>query len=80
MAQKIYGVVRVLNTLKQGISVAGLEAGSAVLSKAATDLAAEFYPNAIIAVTNMHVVGEAKSVAINFHFSEVPIPASVLKV
>ena len=77
---KVYGVVRVMNTLKQGCNVAGLEAGSAVLSKTASDVAAEFYPNAIIAVTNHHVVGEQKSVMINFHFSQCPVPASVLKV
>jgi len=77
---KVYGVVRVMNTLKQGANVAGLEAGSAVLSKEASDVAAEFYPNAIIAVTNHHVVGEQKTVMVNFHFSQVPVPASVLKV
>ena len=42
MSQKIYGVVRVMNTLQQGGNVAGLEAGSAVLSQEATAAAAEF--------------------------------------
>ena len=77
---KVYGVLRVMNTLKQQNSVAGLEAGSAVLSRDASDVAAKFYPNAIIAVTNHHVVGEQKTVMVNFHFSQVPVPASVLKV
>ena len=80
MSQKIYGVVRVMNTLQQGGNVAGLEAGSAVLSQEATAAAAEFYPNSIIAVTNHHVVGEQKSVMVNFHFSQTPFPATVLKV
>ena len=60
--------------------MAGLEAGSAVLSQEATAAAAEFYPNSIIAVTNHHVVGEQKSVMVNFHFSQTPFPATVLKV
>ena len=60
--------------------MAGLEAGSAVLSQEATAAAAEFYPNSIIAVTNHHVVGEQKSVMVNFHFSQTPFPAAVLKV
>ena len=60
--------------------MAGLEAGSAVLSKEATAAAAEFYPNCAIAVTNHHVVGEQSSVMCNFHFSQTPFPASVLKV
>lgn len=77
---KVYGVVRVMNTLQQGRNVAGLEAGSAVLSQEATAAAAEFYPNCVIAVTNHHVVGEQKSVMCNFHFSQTPFPAAVLKV
>lgn len=77
---KVYGVVRVMNTLKNGNSVAGLEAGSAVLSKTATEAVAEFYPNCAIAVTNMHVVGEQSSVMLNFHFSQSPFPATVMKV
>lgn len=77
---KLYGVLRVMNTLKsQGNSVAGLEAGSCVLSKSATDAVSEFYPNSIVAVTNMHVVGEQRQVTVNFHFSQVPIPATVMK-
>ena len=80
MSKKIYGVVRVMNTLTQGTAVAGLEAGSAVLSKEATEAVQHLYPDAIIAVTNHHVVGEQKSVMLNFHFSQIPFPASVYKV
>ena len=80
MSQKYYGVVRVMNTLTQGTAVAGLEAGSAVLSKEATEAVQDIYPNSIIAVTNHHVVGEQKNVMLNFHFSQIPFPASVLKV
>ena len=80
MSHKYYGVVRVFNTLTQGTAVAGLEAGSAVLSKEATEAVQDIYPNSIIAVTNHHVVGEQKSVMLNFHFSQIPFPASVLKV
>ena len=78
--EKVYGVLRVMNTLKQGSSVAGLEAGSCVLSKECTDAVSEFYPNSIVAVTNMHVVGEQREVTVNFHFSALPIPATVMKV
>jgi hypothetical protein len=77
---KVYGVVRVMNTLQQGRNVAGLEAGSAVLSQEATAAAAELYPNCAIAITNHHVVGEQSSVMCNFHFSQTPFPATVLKV
>jgi len=80
MSQKCYGVVRVYNTLTQGTAVAGLEAGSAVLCKEATEAVQDLYPNSIIAVTNHHVVGEQKNVMLNFHFSQIPFPASVLKV
>ena len=80
MSHKYYGVVRVFNTLTQGTAVAGLEAGSAVLSKEATEAVQDIYPNSIIAVTNHHVVGEQKNVMLNFHFSQTPFPASVLKV
>lgn len=80
MSHKYYGVVRVFNTLTQGTAVAGLEAGSAVLSKEATEAVQDIYPNSIIAVTNHHVVGEQKNVMLNFHFSQIPFPASVLKV
>lgn len=80
MSQKLYGVVRVMNTLTQGTAVAGLEAGSAVFSKEATEAVQDIYPNSIIAVTNHHVVGEQKNVMLNFHFSQIPFPASVLKV
>lgn len=80
MSQKCYGVVRVYNTLTQGTAVAGLEAGSAVLCKEATEAVQDIYPNSIIAVTNHHVVGEQKNVMLNFHFSQIPFPASVLKV
>ena len=44
MSHKYYGVVRVMNTLTQGTAVAGLEAGSAVLSKEATE-AVQHLPN-----------------------------------
>tara|TARA_B100000683_G_scaffold251595_1_gene267760 strand:- start:289 stop:1911 length:1623 start_codon:yes stop_codon:yes gene_type:complete len=80
MPQKVYGVVRVFNTKDMGGAVGGLEAGSAVFSKEATDAMSSVYPNSIIAVTNYHVVGEQKSVMLNFHHSEIPFPASVLKV
>ena len=80
MSHKYYGVVRVMNTLTQGTSVAGLEAGSAVLCKEATEAVQDIYPDSIIAVTNHHVVGEQKNVMLNFHFSQIPFPASVLKV
>lgn len=80
MSGKVYGVVRVMNTLSNGSSVQGLEAGSAVFSKEATEFANEFYPDSIVAVTNMHVVGEQSQVMLNFHFSQIPFPASVLKV
>lgn len=80
MAQKVYGVVRVMNTITQGTAVAGLEAGSAVFCKEATEAAREHYPGCIIAVTNHHVVGEQSNVMLNFHFSQTPFPASVLKV
>ena len=80
MSHKYYGVVRVFNTLTQGTAVAGLEAGSAVLSKEATEAVQDIYPDSIIAVTNHHVVGEQKNVMLNFHFSQIPFPASVLKV
>lgn len=80
MSHKYYGVVRVMNTLTQGSAVAGLEAGSAVLCKEATEVVQDIYPNSIIAVTNHHVVGEQKNVMLNFHFSQTPFPASVLKV
>lgn len=80
MSHKYYGVVRVMNTITQGTAVAGLEAGSAVLSKEATEAVQDIYPNSIIAVTNHHVVGEQKNVMLNFHFSQTPFPASVLKV
>jgi len=77
---KVYGVVRVMNTIKNGSSVSALEAGSAVLSQEATEACAEFYPNCIVAVTNHHVVGEQTSVMCNFFFSQHPFPANVLKV
>lgn len=80
MSHKYYGVVRVMNTLTQGTAVAGLEAGSAVLCKEATEAVQHIYPDSIIAVTNHHVVGEQKNVMLNFHFSQIPFPASVLKV
>ena len=80
MPQKINGVVRVFNTKNMGGMVAGLEAGSAVLSHEATEAVQDIYPNSIIAVTNHHVVQEQKSVMLNFHYSEIPFPASVLKV
>lgn len=80
MAQKLYGVVRVMNTLTQGSAVAGLEAGSAVFSKEATETAHQYYPGCVVAVTNHHVVGEQKQVMLNFHFNQTPFPASVLKV
>ena len=80
MAQKVYGVVRVMNTLTQGSAVAGLEAGSAVFSKEATEAVQDHYQDCIIAVTNHHVVGEQKQVMLNFHFNQTPFPASVLKV
>ena len=80
MSHKYYGVVRVFNTLTQGSAVAGLEAGSAVLSKEATEVVQDMYPDSIIAVTNHHVVGEQKNVMLNFHFSQIPFPASVLKI
>ena len=57
MAQKVYGVVRVMNTLTQGSAVAGLEAGSAVFCKEATEAVQDHYQDCIIAVTNHHVVG-----------------------
>ena len=57
MSKKIYGVVRVMNKLTQGTAVAGLEAGSAVLSKA-TEAVQHLYPDAIIAVTNHRVSGQ----------------------
>jgi len=69
-----------MNTLTQGTAVAGLEAGSAVMCKEATEAVQDIYPNSIIAVTNHHVVGEQKNVMLNFHFSQTPFPASVLKV
>lgn len=80
MSNKFYSVVRVFNTLTQGSAVAGLEAGSAVFSKEATDAVQNHYQNCIIAVTNHHVVGEQKQVMLNFHFNQTPFPASVLKV
>ena len=80
MPQKINGVVRVFNTKNMDGKVAGLEAGSAVLSHEATEAVQDIYPNSIIAVTNHHVVQEQKSVMLNFHYSEIPFPASVLKV
>ena len=45
MSHKYYGVVRVFNTLTQGSAVAGLEAGSAVLSKEATEVVQDMYPD-----------------------------------
>lgn len=69
-----------MNTLTQGSAVAGLEAGSAVFSQEATDAVRDHYKNCVIAVTNHHVVGEQKQVMLNFHFSQTPFPASVLKV
>ena len=80
MPQKINGVVRVFNTKSIGGQVAGLEAGSAVFSQEATDAIQDIYPNSIVAVTNHHVVQEQKAVMLNFHHSEIPFPASVLKV
>lgn len=80
MPQKINGVVRVFNTKNIGGQVAGLEAGSAVFSQEATDAIKDIYPNSIIAVTNHHVVQEQTAVMLNFHHSEIPFPASVLKV
>ncbi len=80
MPQKVYGVVRVWNTKNVNGAVAGAEAGSAVFCKEATDAVSSIYPNSIIAVTNHHVVGEQKSVMLNFHHSEIPFPASVMKV
>ena len=78
--KKVYGVLRVFNTLTNGNSVAGLEAGSAVLSTEATQAGLKHYPNALIAITNHHVVGEQRQVFLNFHFNENPFPASVIKV
>lgn len=78
--QKVYGVLRVFNTLTNGSAVAGLEAGSAVLSTEATKAGLEYYPNALIAITNHHVVGEQRNVMLNFYFNENPFPASVIKV
>ena len=80
MPQKISGVVRVFNTKNMGGQVGGLEAGSAVFSHEATEAVRSIYPNSIIAVTNHHVVQEQSSVMLNFHHSEIPFPASVLKV
>ena len=77
---KVYGVLRVMNTLKSGNSVQALEAGSAVLSKEATEACSEYYPNCIIAVTNHHVVGEQTSVMCNFYTNQHCFPANVLKV
>lgn len=80
MSQKVYGVMRVYNTLTQGGAVAGLEAGSAVLSTEATKAVVKHYPAALIAITNHHVVGEQKMVQLNFHFNQIAFPASVIKV
>ena len=80
MSQKLYGVVRVMNTITQGAAVAGLEAGSAVFSKEATEAVQDLYGDCIVAVTNHHVVGEQKQVMLNFHFNQTPFPASVLHV
>jgi S1-C subfamily serine protease len=76
---KVYGVLRVFNTLENGGAVAGLEAGSAVLSSEATE-AANKSMSGIIAITNHHVVGENREVFLNFYFNETPFPATVIKV
>lgn len=83
--QKVSGVLRVMNTAEgmgpMGIkSVAGLEAGSCVLSHEATEAVKDFYPDSMIAVTNAHVVGSQNKVMLNFHFNPLPFPAQVLKI
>ena len=81
MSQKVYGVLRVFNTITtDGSAAAGLEAGSAVLSTEATKAVMEHYPGALVAITNHHVVGEQKKVMLNFHFNQIAFPATVLKV
>lgn len=80
MPQKVYGVLRVFNTITNGAAAAGLEAGSAVLSAEATKAVLDYYPDGMVAITNHHVVGEQKKVMLNFHFNQVAFPATVLKV
>lgn len=80
MSQKVYGVLRVFNTLTAGTAAAGLEAGSAVLSTEATKEVMTLYPGSLIAITNHHVVGDQQKVMLNFYFNQISFPATVLKV
>jgi hypothetical protein len=82
----IPGVIRVMNTSVTqtpfGPSIAGLEAGSAVISKEATELYNQYHPNSDswIAITNHHVVGSQSEVMCNFHYNLMPFPAHVYKI
>jgi S1-C subfamily serine protease len=65
-----------------GPSIAGLEAGSAVISKEATELYNQYHPDSDswVAVTNHHVVGSQSNVMCNFHYNLMPFPAHVYKI
>ena len=82
----INGVIRVMNTsvvqTPYGPSVAGLEAGSAVISGEATMLYNQYHPDSDfwVAVTNHHVVGSQSVVMCNFHYDLMPFPAQVYKI
>lgn len=82
----ISGVIRVMNTSVTqtpfGPSIAGLEAGSAVISKEATELYNQYHPgsDSWVAVTNHHVVGSQSEVMCNFHYNLMPFPAQVYKI
>jgi hypothetical protein len=83
------GCLRVMNTsvtpvpaYAGGVSVCGLECGSAVISKEATMTYRKFHDdnNAWVAITNHHVVGGANTVMCNFHYNLTPFPAQVYKI
>lgn len=82
----IPGVIRVMNTKvtqsQCGPSVAGLEAGSAVISQEFTESYKQYHPGSDnwVAITNHHVVGSQSVVMCNFCNDLTPFPAGVYKI
>jgi S1-C subfamily serine protease len=79
-------VIRVMNTSATqtpfGPSVAGLEAGSAVISQEFTNDYKQYHPNSDcwVAITNHHVVGSQSVVMCNFCNDLTPFSAGVYKI
>jgi S1-C subfamily serine protease len=80
VANQFSGVMRVMNTTANGLSVQGLECGSCWLSQDLTNAFAEQNGTRqfVVAVTNHHVVGGSRTVNCNYHFNNIPVLAYVV--